>query len=134
MLFVNKKPDLAGGHKQSVRKEITHKERRLSGNIRVTSSDIRQYVMQIFSVTSTLIPLSPVTEQSNSSHMTNCTQVCCMIKPLSILKFTCSLLCLFSFLEIYFSFLKLIIHSISINTSTTWGDEKKLWSLLIRKQ
>lgn len=27
MLFVNKKPDLAGGHEQSVRKGITHKER-----------------------------------------------------------------------------------------------------------
>lgn len=66
----------------------TRRERTLSGNIRVTSFDIRQYVMQIFSVISMLIPLSPVTEQSNSSHMISCNQVCCVIKSSHLIMYT----------------------------------------------
>lgn len=61
MFIVNQKPDLAGGHGQSVRKEITHNERthavkkhlgHLFWHLRI------QYVMQIFSDTSMLILLS----------------------------------------------------------------------------
>lgn len=97
MFIVNQKPDLAGGHGQSVRKEITHNERthavkkhlgHLFWHLRI------QYVMQIFSDTSMLILLSwtfffyrwCMIESFNSSHMTSCNQLGWMIRwPLSLL-------------------------------------------------